>query len=141
MKIYYFYHGNYSPSMDIHHFFLKPQLTSHKHYEALRMYFIEQASPHEVAKAFGFTPRAVTSLVSDFKKALQQDQADDSLFFIRKKKGRPVSKSQPAMVQRVVAFRKKNHSVEDIKISLDAMGEPISERSIQNILKAEGFAR
>ncbi|MCY4299166.1 MAG: hypothetical protein OXC61_07695 [Flavobacteriaceae bacterium] len=127
--------------MNITHFFLKPELTSHKHYEALRMYFVEQASAQQVAQTFGFTYRAITSLVSDFKKVLQEDQADDSLFFVRKKKGRPVSKSLPASIKIIVALRKKNRSVEDIKIALDALGETISERSIHLILRAEGFAR
>jgi len=44
------------------------------------------------------------------------------------------------MVERIVAFRKKNYSIVDIKSALDAEGEKVALNTIDRILKAEGFA-
>jgi len=41
--------------MDPFTFFREPVLVSHKQYEALRMYFIEDIPAHEVAARFGYT--------------------------------------------------------------------------------------
>ncbi len=77
--------------MEPSHYFLKLVLTTHKKYDALRMYFVDNAPAEKVAKTFGYTCRSFTSLVTAFNKALEKETLD-TLFFIRHKKGRPVSK-------------------------------------------------
>ncbi len=123
------------------HYFQKPRLTAHKRYEALRMYFADKASPHEVAKTFGYQYRAFTSLVTDFKPVLPSDPLQEDPFFVTKKKGRPSSMDPPALVQTMVGFRKHDDSVEEIKGKLDTAGEKVSEHTIDSILKKQGFAR
>ncbi|MCD6355121.1 MAG: hypothetical protein J7L95_06195 [Prolixibacteraceae bacterium] len=41
----------------------------------------------------------------------------------------------------IISLRKKYYSVEDIKIALDSKGFNISEKSIYNIIRGQGFAR
>lgn len=102
------------------------------------MYFVDNAPAEKVAKTFGYTCRSFTSLVTAFNKALEKETLD-TLFFIRHKKGRPVSKKWSQTVAVIIALRQKNFSVEDIKRALDAMEEKISERSIDELLKKRRF--
>lgn len=41
----------------------------------------------------------------------------------------------------IINLRKKYYSVEDIKVALDSKGFKISEKSIYNIIREQGFAR
>ena len=121
-------------------YFLQTNSVAHKQYEALRMYFVEKKIAMEVAKKFGYTYRAFTSLVSDFKKNLKQENYDD-LFFIKRKHGRPRQSNKDEVKKIAITLRKKNFSVEDIKISLDAHGYNISESTIYLMLKNDGFSK
>ena len=107
--------------MTIEDFFLKPKSVSHRQYEALRMYYIENKPAAEVADCFGYKLRAFTSLVSDFRKNFDLDHFENTFFFQRQL-GRPERDEKSTIRRIVVALRKKNFSVEDIKTSLDATG-------------------
>ena len=121
-------------------FFLQPVSVSQKQYEALRMYFVEKKKAKDVAREFGYTYRTFTSLVSDFNKTIK-DKGFVNPFFVQKKTGRPRIGDDDSIARIVVRLRKQNFSIEDIKISLDAMGQVIAENTIYLILKKEGFAR
>ena len=121
-------------------FFLQPVSISQKQYEALRMYFVEKKKAKDVAREFGYTYRTFTSLVSDFNKTIK-DKGFINPFFVQKKTGRPRIGDDDSIAGIVVRLRKKNFSIEDIKISLDAMGQVIAENTIYLMLKKEGFAR
>lgn len=121
-------------------FFTHPASVSQKKYEALRMYYLEGKKAKEVAKFYGYTYRAFTSLITDFKKAIQQDGFRDP-FFVQKKPGRPSISDSDVIKEIIIKLRKKNFSLEDIKISLDAMGHKVAENTIFLLLKKEGFAR
>ena len=121
-------------------FFLQPVSVSQKQYEALRMYYIEKKKAKYVAEKFGYTYRAFTSIVSDFNNTMN-DRDFINPFFITKKSGRPKVGDDNNVDEVIFRLRKKNFSIEDIKISLDAMGHKIAENTIYLMLKKEGFAR
>jgi hypothetical protein len=121
-------------------FFLSPSLVTHKQYEALRMYFVEHRTAHEVAAHFGYTYRAFTSLVATFKDKLSVDETG-SFFFVEYRPGRKVSSNTDEIKSLIIEMRKKYYSVPDIKVTLDGLGFSISEKNIFNILSAEGFSR
>jgi predicted DNA-binding protein YlxM (UPF0122 family) len=121
-------------------FFLQPKSVAHKQYEALRMYYVEDISAHEVADRFGYTYRAFTSLVSSFKEKLGQNPSND-LFFIENTPGRKISTETLGAKSVIIDMRKKYYSVPDIKVVLDSLGQSMSEKNIYNIIAAEGFSR
>jgi len=84
--------------------------------------------------------RAFTSLVFDFKKNIDENNFSER-FFIQKHPGRIPGKDENKVRNIAVKLRKKNFSIEDIKVSLDAIGYKVSENSIYLLLKNEGFAK
>ena len=48
-------------------FFLEPEQTSHRRYEALRAIFVEGLPLNQVADRFGYRPAALRSLASRFR--------------------------------------------------------------------------
>jgi len=121
-------------------YFLQPDCVSQKQYEALRMYYVEKKKAKDVAKEFGYTYRAFTSIVSDFKNVINSKDFSNP-FFTAKKTGRPKTGDDNNINEIIFRLRKKNFSIEDIKISLDAKGHKIAENTIYLILKNEGFSR
>ena len=126
--------------MEPRDFFLLPSLVTHKQYEALRMYFVENKPASEVASCYGYTYRAFTSLVATFKNKLKDD-ASGAFFFMEHQPGRKVSVATDQVRSVVIDMRKKYYSVPDIKVALDGLGMPVSEKHIFNILSEEGFSR
>jgi hypothetical protein len=62
--------------------FLEPANSTHRQYEALRAFFVEQTSSAKAAARFGYTPGSLRVLVHQFRK-----QPDRSL---RERSGRTV---------------------------------------------------
>jgi hypothetical protein len=121
-------------------FFSSPHSVAQKQYEALRMYFLEKKTAREVAPIFNYSYRGFTTIISAFVKKLKEN-ASDQLFFAKPLKGRPVSDSVNNAEQLVIAMRKKNYSVDDIKSVLDSQGFQISQKTIYNILSNNGFSK
>lgn len=118
-------------------FFTHPTLPSHRLYESLRAYFVEQQSAKKVAKRFGYHPGTLYVLASRMRAGSLPP------FFIQYQQ-RPGPKRQPkkdAVRDTVIELRKKNHSVYDIHRILREKGHIISVRAIWEILKEAGFAR
>jgi hypothetical protein len=126
--------------MEPESFFLSPILVTHKQYEALRLYFVENRPAHEVAAHFGYTYRAFTSLVASFRDKLSTDPTG-SFFFVEYRPGRKVASNTNEVRSLIIEMRKKYYSVPDIKVALDGLGYAISEKNIFNIVTAEGFSR
>jgi len=121
-------------------FFSSPHSVAQKQYEALRMYFLEKKTAREVAPIFGYSYRGFTTIISMFVKKLKEN-TPDQLFFAKPLKGRPVSDSVNNAEESVVALRKKNYSVDDIKVVMDSQGFQISPKTIYNILSSNGFSK
>ena len=119
-------------------FFQNPQTIAQKQYEALRMFFVEKKSASEVAHKFGYTYRGFTTIVSNFRKELKREDGKN-LYFNELKPGRKEVEQESK--ETIINLRKKYYSVEDIKVALDSKGFKISEKSIYNIIREQGFAR
>lgn len=121
-------------------FFLSPHSVAQKQYEALRLYFVESVKAREVAKRYGYTYRGFTTIVSEFRNKLSEGNTEN-LFFVPSSKGRPPSPAIGNVNQTIIDLRKKYYSVSDIKIDLDSRGVKVSEKSIYNVVRKNGFSR
>jgi len=126
--------------MESINFFIQPKTVVQKQYEALRMFFVEGLPARNVADKFGYTYRAFTSIVTDFREKLRNNNAGES-FFCDRQRGRKASVSIDETISVIVNLRKNFYSVEDIKVVLDGKGFAVSEKSIFLILRREGFGR
>ncbi|MBI9039159.1 MAG: hypothetical protein JEY97_13580 [Bacteroidales bacterium] len=126
--------------MNAINFFLFPGSIAQKQYEALRMYYVEKKTTKEVAKKFGYKHRGFTTIVTDFNKKLKNSNIE-GLFFKPTQKGRKTTEKVLEAKNIVIDLRKTYHSVEEIKAILDGKGFNISEKTIYNIIKREGFSR
>jgi len=121
-------------------YFLNPELTSHKQYEALRAYYVDKLSGKKVAEKFGYTYRGFTSLLEDFRKKIKHTPNEDPFFIVRKK-GRKEGMDKNDAESIIIELRKKYYSIPDIKVFLDAKEIKMSEKNIFKISKQNGFAK
>lgn len=111
-----------------------------RRYEALRAYCLEERSAEEVAEVFGYTRSAVYSLARDFQKVLASP-APSRAFFLLPQFGRKPQDQEGELEARIIALRKKYLSVSDIKATLDALGQVVSEKYVFSVIQKAGFAR
>ena len=64
-------------------FFLDPNQTHHKRYEALRAVFVEDRSQKEAAAMFGYTYGSMRQLVNEFRRCLEDETTASEEFFSR----------------------------------------------------------
>ena len=121
--------------MHFAHHFVQPSNATHRQYEALRAFFVEGLSVTEVAERFGYTPASFRVLAHHFRADPQRP------FFIATSKGPHSAPKKLALRDRVILLRKQNLSIYDICRALHADGHTICPVSVDQILKAEGFAR
>src|ERR1700682_6085318 len=115
--------------------FLQPSNSTHRQYEALHAYFVEGLSCPAVAARHGYTPGSLRGLVHQFR------QDPDRAFFLPAAKGPHSAPKRQRAEKRVIALRKQNFSIYDIRDALRLDGETLSPGTIQEILRAAGFAR
>jgi hypothetical protein len=120
---------------DFARYFVHPSNATHRQYEALRAYFVEALPSHQVARRFGYSPGSFRVLCHQFR------ARPDRPFFVPPAKGPKTSPKADPVRERVVALRKQNLSIYDIRRSLAEKGQALSAPTIAQILKAEGFAR
>lgn len=126
--------------MNIIEFFTRPSTVNQKKYEAMRMYYVDNATAVEVAEKFGYSYRTVTSLVTEFRKQFNT-HPDSSFLFRCEPRGRKIASTTDSAKSTIIALRKQYYSVSEIKAMIDAMGFTVSEKNIHNIIASEGFAR
>ena len=68
-------------------FFLEPQLTFHRRYEALRAFFVEDRPVAEIAAQFGYKPTALNVMISRFRAQFRRGQRPP--LFVPDGRGRP----------------------------------------------------
>jgi multidrug transporter EmrE-like cation transporter len=116
-------------------FFKYPGTAGQKQYEALRAFYVDNVPGKEVIRRFGYTYAAFNSLKQRFKNS-------DIQFFITPPPGRPKgSRVSSDIVQKVIAYRKKNLSGYQIAEVLETHGTPVHLRTIFRILEQEGFPK
>jgi transposase len=120
---------------DPRRFFLEPVLPSHRQYEALRAYFVDQVPAGQVARRFKYSPSTFYALLRDLR--------DDRLppFFTARKRGPKEAPLRESVFPQVVELRKQNRSATEIASVLKERGLRISAAYVIRILKQEGFAR
>ena len=122
--------------MDLARVFLDPANATHRQYEALRAYFVDQLASHEAARRFGYTPGSFRILCHRFR------QDPKRPFFLSPVKGPTAKPKKEDDVRRwIIHLRKQNLSIYDISRSLKHAGHARSPTAISLILKEEGFAR
>jgi transposase len=119
---------------DCRRFFLEPQEAKHRHYEALRAFYVEGRPSHQVAKDFGYTPGAFRVLCHHFRR-----EANPS-FFISAKPGPRSQPRKSAAREHIIALRKRNYSVYEISEALKERKLKLSPTAVREVLKEEGFA-
>lgn len=115
--------------------FLEPKNATHRQYEALRAYFVDEEPSAEVARRFGYTPGSFRVLCHEFRKNLDRE------FFVTPQRGARPSEAADPVREKIVALRKQNLSIYDISEVLQAEGHERTPAGIDLILKEEGFAR
>lgn len=115
--------------------FLQPRNATHRQYEALRAYFVEECSAAEVAERFGYTPGTVRVMAAQLRKN------PDRPFFLPTVKGPQADVKRDPVRERIIALRKQNFSVPDIQRLLAEEGVERSVGGIWTLLHEEGFAR
>jgi hypothetical protein len=123
--------------MEMRDFFFSPKTPLQKQYEALRAFYVDKLSEKKVLKMFRFSKNYFKKLRFQVLKQLKQGVDP---FFIVKRKGPKERFTSKSVIQTIIAFRKKNYSIEDIQSALNALGEKLSLYAIDSILKGEGFA-
>jgi hypothetical protein len=120
---------------DMARVFLEPSNPTHRQYEALRAFFVDHLPSAEAARRFGYTPGSFRVLCHEFRRNPKRE------FFL------PPSKSPKALPRKrrlretIVALRKQNLSIYDIRQALNQNDQALSAPAISAILKEEGFAR
>ena len=115
--------------------FLVPSNPTHRRYEALRAYFVEGLSSAEAARRFGYSPGSFRVLCHQFRRD------PDREFFLTPAKGPRAAPKMDRVREQVVALRKQNLSMYDIRAALEQSGDKLSPAAVAIILKQEGFAR
>jgi hypothetical protein len=115
---------------------LEPSHQRQRQYEALRAYIIEGLSSAEAARRFGYQPGSFRILCWRFRYHMDRD------FFRDIPHGPQSQPRKDAVRERIVALRKRNLSVYDIRDELEHSGrERLSATAIQEVLREAGFAR
>jgi hypothetical protein len=115
--------------------FLEPANPTHRQYEALRAFYVEGVPSADAAKRFGYSPGAFRVLCHHFAKNPQR------AFFLPPAKGPHSAPKTDPLREKIIALRKTNLSIYDIRDLLRDDGHQLSSATISMILKEEGFAR
>jgi len=115
--------------------FLQPRNATHRQYEALRAYCVEEQKAAQVAHLFGYTTASVRALIHQFR------QDPDRPFFLTPAKGPHAPPKRTQLRAQVIALRKQNLSIYDISRSLHQAGQALSPAAVAFILQEEGFAK
>jgi transposase len=115
--------------------FLQPQNSTHRLYEALRAYFVEELSSQEAARRFGYSPHSFRVLTHRFR------QDPGRAFFLAPTRGPHAAPKKNQARELIISLRKQNLSIYDISRSLAREGLSYSPVSVSQVLQEEGFAR
>jgi transposase len=119
---------------DCRSFFLNPQNTRHRHYEALRAYFVEKKPSKQVAQQFGFTPGSFRVLCHQFRRESEPE------FFQEAKRGPRSQPKKDAAREQIIAMRKRNFSVYEVSDALKQLRIPLGPTAVREVLRDEGFS-
>jgi len=119
--------------MELAQAFLEPSNTTHRQYEALRAYFVEQLPAAEVAARFGYTVGSFHQLAHQFRRNPRRD------FFVET--SRPGVRASETVRSQIIRLRKQNLSIYDISVALKNDGIERTPVAVSKVLEEEGFAK
>lgn len=115
--------------------FLQPTNTAHRHYEALRAFFVDRVPSAAAARRFGYSPGSFRVLCHQFRRAPKRQ------FFIEPRQQPRPSPTRDRIRERIIVLRKQNLSIYDISRALDTLDIRRTPAAVAMILAQEGFAR
>ena len=119
---------------DCRRFFLEPQHSKQRQYEALRRYFVDGRSSKEVAAEFGYTEGSFRVLCHHFRRD------PEPAFFLTPTRGPQSQPKKSAARATIEHLRKRNHSVYEIAEALKEQGTALSATAVREVLGELGFA-
>ena len=119
---------------DCRRFFLEPQHSKQRQYEALRRYFVDGRSSKEVAAEFGYTEGSFRVLCHHFRRD------PEPAFFLIPTRGPQSQRKKSAARATIEHLRKRNHSVYEIAEVLKEQGTALSATAVREVLRELGFA-
>ena len=112
----------------------KPSYATHRKYEAIRAIIIDNENIEKVAKKYGYKPNSLYSMLIDTKNGKLE-------LFPQSARKRKAKKIEGESFRKVVKWRQKGLSAEDIRNRLADENMPVSVRSIERILSDCGFEK
>jgi len=123
--------------MDPYDYFKNPATPNQNQYDALRIFYYEGLNAADAAAKFNFSQGYFKKLRVEF---IRKIRSGVNPYFPIKKTGPKKRITNNETINRIIALRKQNFSIVDIKVALDADGKKVSLDTIDQILKSEGFA-
>jgi transposase len=123
--------------MEPENYFSDKMSAIQKRYEAIRAFYKENLSAKEAAKKYGFSETYFKKLRFEFRSNIRMGKDP---FFQSKKPGPKERRTDRAIIEKIIAFRKRNFSILDIRTALEAEKQSLSLDAIDKILKSAGFA-
>ena len=120
-------------------FFLNYTNATHRTYEALRAFHVDNLSASEIAQNFDYSVDYFNKLKSQFHKQILTKTVPE--FFIDKRPGARQKKITIMATETIVELRKQEMSVADIQVVLSSKGTHLSTRTIDKILKQNNYVR
>lgn len=115
-------------------YFLKPQNSKHKQYEALRSYALEGLSAKESGDLFGFSENTIYTLANQLKSGKLD-------FFPKLPKGPKGRRVHQNIQDIIIELRQQELSTADIVAKLKEQNVPLGESTVERILKDAGFTK
>jgi transposase len=116
-------------------YFLQPDSSQQRRYEALRAYFVDGRPASQVADHYGYSTASVHQMATLLRAGKLQ------LFAHTKPGPKGPRKATGELRTKVLALRAQDHSVTEIASALTADGLPVSAQTVWQLLQAEGLPR
>jgi transposase len=116
-------------------YFLQPDSSQQRRYEALRAYFVEDLPASQVADRYGYSTASVHQMATLLRSGKLQ------LFAHTKPGPKGPRKATGELRTKILRLRAHDHSVTEIASALTADGLPVSAQTVWQVLQAEGLPR
>ncbi|MBU0560134.1 MAG: transposase [Bacteroidetes bacterium] len=120
--------------MNILDYFLNPLSKRQNQYEAIRAFVVEKLSADEVAAKYGYKPSTIYTMLRDTRAGRLE-------LFPIVKKGQKQRRTPNAYQKEIIGLRKQNYSIHDIHEKLSESDINVSAKTIERILKENGFEK
>src|SRR6266542_3400651 len=116
-------------------YFLQPDSSQQRRYEALRAYFVDDVPASQVADHYGYSTASVHQMATLLRSGKLR------LFAQTKPGPKGPRKATGELRTKVLRLRAQGHSVTEIASALTADGLPVSAQTVWQLLQAEGLPR